>query len=72
MSTNEYLLPDALHALVIPVQLGVELVEVGDGGEDDADPIVRLAVQLLYKYLHTVKLLLYSTCSNSNHRKKNQ
>ena len=40
-------LPDALDALVVAVQLGVELVEVGDGGEDDAHPGVGLAVQFL-------------------------
>lgn len=36
-----------LHALVVPVQLHVELVVVGDGGEYDADALVRLVVQVL-------------------------
>ena len=37
---------EALDALVVAVQLGVELVKVGDAGEDDADAVVRLRVQL--------------------------
>ena len=41
--------PDALHALVVAVQLGVELVKVCDGGEDDPDPAVGLAVELLHQ-----------------------
>ena len=40
-------LPDALDALVVPVQLCVELVEVGDGGEYDAHSCVGLTVQFL-------------------------
>ena len=39
--------PDALYALVVPVQLCVELVEVGDGGEYDAHSCVGLTVQFL-------------------------
>ena len=36
--------PETLDALVVEVQLRVELVEVGDGGEDDAHALVGLAV----------------------------
>jgi len=39
--------PKTLHSLVVEVQLGVELVEVGDGSEDDAHVAVALTVQLL-------------------------
>ena len=38
---------DALNTLVVPVQLGVELVEVGNAGKNHPHPCVRLAVQLL-------------------------
>lgn len=38
---------ETLHALVVAVQLHVELVVVGDGGEDDAHALVRLVVQVL-------------------------
>ena len=40
-------LPDALDALVVPVQLCVELMEVCDGGKYDTHPGVRLTVQFL-------------------------
>ena len=39
--------PEALYALVVAVQLGVELMEVGDGGEYDAHSGVGLTVQFL-------------------------
>ena len=39
--------PEALDALVVAVQLGVELMEVGDGGEYDAHSGVGLTVQFL-------------------------
>ena len=38
---------DTLDTLVVPVQLCVELVEVGDACKDHPHPRVRLAVQLL-------------------------
>lgn len=37
----------ALHPHVVAVQLDVEVVEVRDGGEQDADLCVRLIVQIL-------------------------
>ena len=42
-------LPDALDALVVPVQLCVELMEVCNGGKYDTHPGVRLTVQFLNK-----------------------
>ena len=39
--------PETLHALVVEVELDVELVEVCDAGEDDADAGVGLAVEIL-------------------------
>jgi hypothetical protein len=39
--------PEALNALVVEVQLDVELVEVGDAGEDNAHAGVGLAVEIL-------------------------
>ena len=39
--------PEALNALVVAIKLGVELVEVGDGGEYDAHSRVGLTVQFL-------------------------
>lgn len=39
--------PEALDALVVAVELSVELMEVGDGGEYDAHSGVRLTVQFL-------------------------
>lgn len=36
--------PQTLHALVVPVQLHIELVVVGYGGEHDARALVRLVV----------------------------
>lgn len=39
--------PKTLHALVVPVQLHVELVVVGDGGEDHAHSLVGLVVEVL-------------------------
>ncbi len=50
--------PQALDALVVEVQLHVELVEVGDGGEEDADTGVRLAVQFL-RTTNSCSLLLF-------------
>lgn len=47
VSNNLVEQPQALHALVVPVQLHVELVVVGNGGEDHADALVRLVVQVL-------------------------
>lgn len=37
-----------LHALVVAVQLHVELVVVGDGREHHAHAVVRLVVQVLH------------------------
>lgn len=39
--------PQTLHSHVVPVQLDVEVVEVGDGGEQHADLSVGLVVQIL-------------------------
>ena len=39
--------PETLDPLVVEVELDVELVEVGDAGEDDAHPGVGLAVEVL-------------------------
>ena len=39
--------PEALNSLVVAVKLGVELMEVGDGGEYDAHSRVGLTVQFL-------------------------
>ena len=39
--------PKTLNTLVVEVQLDVELVEVGDAGEDDAHAGVGLAVEVL-------------------------
>lgn len=38
----------ALHAHVVSVQLDVEVVEVGNGGEEHADLGVRLVIQILW------------------------
>lgn len=38
----------ALHAHVVSVQLDVEVVEVGNGGEEHADLRVRLIIQVLW------------------------
>lgn len=38
---------EALHALVVALQLDIELGEVGDGGEHHADGFALLVVQLL-------------------------
>lgn len=37
----------ALHAHVVPVQLDVEVIEVGNGGEQHANLGVRLVIQIL-------------------------
>ena len=39
--------PEALNALVVAIQLRVELMEVGDGGKDDSHSRVGLTVQFL-------------------------
>lgn len=39
--------PETLHALIVAVKLHVELVVIGDGGEDHAYALVRLMVQVL-------------------------
>lgn len=39
--------PETLDAHVVPVQLDVEVVEVGDGGEQHSDLSVGLVVQVL-------------------------
>jgi len=39
--------PEALDAHVVPVQLDVEVVEVGDGGEQHSNLSVGLVVQVL-------------------------
>jgi len=39
--------PEALHALVVHLRLGVEVGEAGDGGEHHAHGVVVLGVQLL-------------------------
>ncbi len=48
---------ETLHALVIGLQLHVELREVGDGGEYDASAVTLLMVQLLQS--HSVQLLYH-------------
>jgi hypothetical protein len=45
-------IPDALDPLVVSVQLCVEFMEVGDGSEYDARPVVGLAIQLLPIRVH--------------------
>lgn len=39
--------PETLNTHVVPVQLDVEVVEVGDGGEQHSDLSVGLIVQVL-------------------------
>lgn len=39
--------PETLHALVVAIQLHVELVVIGDGGEHHAHALVRLVIQVL-------------------------
>lgn len=39
--------PETLDAHVVPVQLDVEVVEVGDGGEQHSDLSIGLVVQVL-------------------------
>ena len=51
--------PETLHALVVVVQLGVELMEVGDAGEEDADPLVTLTVELLQRTTQGALLLFW-------------
>ena len=41
---------EALHALVVGLQLHVELGEVGDGGKDDAAAVTLLVIQFLENY----------------------
>ena len=48
----------ALDALVVGVQLHVELGEVGDGGEENGRPAVLLTVQLLLSNTNTATHLL--------------
>lgn len=48
--------PEALHALVVGVQLHVEVREVGDGGKEHRRFAVLLAVQLLLSNAKTNKL----------------
>ena len=53
---------EALHPLVVGLQLHVELGEVRDGGEDDATTVTLLVVQLLntisfcYAMIEKIKL----------------
>lgn len=39
--------PETLHALIVAVKLHVELVVIGDRGEDHAHALIRLMVQVL-------------------------
>lgn len=47
ISDNLIKQPKTLHALIIAVKLHVELVIIGDRGEDHAHALIRLMVQVL-------------------------
>lgn len=56
IKVGDYLIeqPQTLDSHVVPVQLDVEVVEVGDGGEQHSDLSVGLVVQVLEERISTL------------------